>query len=210
MRRPRRSSPDPTGWGTLLSAIEDKTILPSQLDPARIQFLTAHPDKAIRARAEKLLGGVKLARREQAVAAYRDALTMKADRARGKEVFKRECSTCHKLEGVGYDLGLPLESIQNRGREGILLNVLDPNREVNPSYLNYVIVTNEGLSKTGMIAAETATSITLKSGGGRERHDTPSEYRRTGQHGPIDHARGSRKTGQEARDGRPDRVSDDH
>ncbi len=145
----------------LLEAIEDTVILPSQLDPARIQFLTSHPDKEIRAEAKRLLGGVKLARREQAVAAYRDTLTMKADRVRGKEVFKRECATCHELEGVGYDLGLPLESIQNRGREGVLLNILDPNREVNPSYLNYVIVTNDGLSKTGMIAAETATSITL-------------------------------------------------
>jgi putative heme-binding domain-containing protein len=66
------------------------------------------------------------------------------------------------LEGVGYDLGLPLQSIRNRGRETILLSVLDPNREVNPTYLNYVALTEDGLTFTGMIAAETATSITLK------------------------------------------------
>lgn len=147
---------------TLLAAIEDKVILPSQLDPARVQFLLAHPDKNIRELAARLLGGAKLARREEIVAAYRDVLKMKGNAVRGKAVFKKECSKCHRLEGVGYELGLPLNTVQNRGPEAILLSVLDPNRDVQPQYLNYVIVTDDGLSKTGMIAAETATSITLK------------------------------------------------
>jgi putative heme-binding domain-containing protein len=43
-----------------------------------------------------------------------------------------------------------------------LLNVLDPNREVNPEFLNYTLVTADGRSLSGMIAAETATSVTLK------------------------------------------------
>ena len=40
--------------------------------------------------------------------------------------------------------------------------MLDPNREVNPQYLNYAVLTTDGRQLTGMIAAETATSITLK------------------------------------------------
>jgi putative membrane-bound dehydrogenase-like protein len=146
----------------LLKALEDQTIQPSQLDPQRIQLLRTHPLPAIRDQAETLLGGVRLARREEAVALYRDALDLKADRERGKAIFKRECSQCHQLEGVGIDLGLPLQAIRNRGREGILLNVLDPNRELNPAYANYILQTDDGLSVTGMIAAETATSLTLK------------------------------------------------
>jgi putative heme-binding domain-containing protein len=42
------------------------------------------------------------------------------------------------------------------------LNVLDPNREVNPQYVNYLLVTTSGRSITGLIAAETGTSVTLK------------------------------------------------
>jgi putative heme-binding domain-containing protein len=49
-----------------------------------------------------------------------------------------------------------------RGPEAILLNVLDPNREVNPQFLNYAVMTTDGRQLTGLIAAETATSITLK------------------------------------------------
>ncbi len=145
----------------LLAAIEEKRIAPAQLDPARVQFLLAHPAEEIRIVAERLLGGAKLARREKVVAAYRDALKLTGDTTRGKAAFKQECAKCHKLEGEGYDLGLPLGTVSSRGREGILLQILDPNRDVNPSYLNYVVLTDDGLSITGMITAETATSITL-------------------------------------------------
>jgi len=152
----------PERVSVLLKAIEDQLISPSQLDPARIQFLLAHSDERIRTEATHLLSSAQLAPRQEVVEAYRDVLDLKGDVARGKEVFKRECSKCHLLEGVGVELGLPLNTIGNRGPETILLALLDPNRDVNPAYLNYVVVTDDGLSITGMITAETATSITLK------------------------------------------------
>ena len=152
----------PERLSILLEAIADQVISPSQLDPARIQFLLAYSDEQIRNEATHLLSSAQLAPRQEVVDAYRDVLQMKGDAARGKEVFKRECSKCHLLEGVGVELGLPLDAIGNRGPETILLALLDPNRDVNPSYLNYVVVTDNGLSITGMITAETASSITLK------------------------------------------------
>jgi putative heme-binding domain-containing protein len=152
----------PERLARLLDAMERGVIQSSHLAPARIQFLLTHPEPQIRREAKRLLGGLELARRADAVAAYQDVLDMPADRQRGKAVFKRECSQCHRLEGVGIDLGLPLQTIRNRGRQGILLNVLDPNRELNPSYANYVVITDDGLSVSGMIAAETANSVTLK------------------------------------------------
>ena len=43
-----------------------------------------------------------------------------------------------------------------------MVNVLDPNREVNPQYLNYIAITSDGRSISGMIAAENAASLTLR------------------------------------------------
>ena len=146
----------------LLRAIEQGRIAPSQLDPARIQFLLSYADEEIRSEADRLLGGVKLARREEVVADYRESLKMKGDADGGKEIFERECATCHRLDGVGFDLGLPLAGIKERGAETILTAVLDPNREVQPQYLNYALVTDDGLCVTGIITAETATSLTLQ------------------------------------------------
>ncbi len=152
----------PERLSVLLAAIKRRQVNRSQLDPARIQLLLAHPDETIRSRAKQLLGGDMAAGRGKVVADYRESLNMPGDAGRGKAVFKRVCSTCHRLEGVGYDLGLPLAGIKDRGAKTILLAVFDPNREVQPQYFNYVVVTNEGLSVTGMIGSETATSITLK------------------------------------------------
>jgi len=71
-------------------------------------------------------------------------------------------AACHRVEGIGHEIGPNLATVQNRGADFILLNVLDPNREVNPQYVNYVVETKDGRSFTGMVAAETATSVTLR------------------------------------------------
>lgn len=152
----------PERLSVLLAAIDDEVITSSQLNPARVQFLLAHPDASIRDAATELLADAQIAPREEIVTAWRDVLEMKGDVARGRDVFRRECAKCHRLEEYGEELGLPLNTVQNRGPEAILLAVLDPNRDVLPQYLNYVVVTGEGLSVTGMIETETATSITLK------------------------------------------------
>lgn len=146
---------------TFLAAIEQKKVNSGELDPARVALLQAHPDTQIKALAARVFAGSKLARRPQVVEAYRKSLEMAGDVSRGKEVFKKNCATCHRLEGIGTSLGADLNAIRNRGKEAILLNILDPNREVLPQFVSYVVVLNSGRSLTGMISAETATSITL-------------------------------------------------
>ncbi len=96
------------------------------------------------------------------VAAYQKALDLAGDATRGKAIFKKECSACHRLEGVGEQIGAELGAIKERGSATILLNILDPNREVLPKFLAYRLVTDAGRIITGMITAETATGITIR------------------------------------------------
>jgi putative heme-binding domain-containing protein len=146
----------------LLDAIEAGNFKAADVEPARAQQLQAHADPKLRERAKKLLSGVKLGRRQDVVAAHRDVLAMKGDPKRGKEHFKKVCAACHRIEGVGHEIGANLATFKNRGAEAILANVLDPNREVNPQYVNYTLLTDDGRTITGMIDAETANSVTLK------------------------------------------------
>jgi putative heme-binding domain-containing protein len=44
----------------------------------------------------------------------------------------------------------------------LLIDIFDPSREVDPRYINYVITNNAGRVFTGMIASETASSVTLR------------------------------------------------
>ena len=151
----------PERISALLDAFEKKTITPAQVDAARIEFLMKHPNKEIQARAKDLLGSAKLARRDDVVQSYHEVLAMKGHMDAGRKVFRRECTICHKLENQGYDLGLPLSAVKDRGSEFIMTATLDPNRDALPQYLNYVLVKDDGLSVTGMISSETATSLTL-------------------------------------------------
>ena len=102
------------------------------------------------------------------VAAYQKAFQLKGDPGRGKEVFKAQCSTCHRLEGVGQQIGAELSAIRDRGLEAVLLNILDPNREVMPQFLSYVLVTTSGRVLTGMITVETTNSLTIRQPDGHE------------------------------------------
>ena len=145
-----------------LDAVEKETIARADLDPARIALLQKHQDEAIRTRALKLFAGAGLARRQEVVDKYQKALELKGDVDRGRVLFRKTCAACHKLENFGESIGADLNAIRDRGNAAVLLNVLDPNREVKPQFLSYVVVLDSGLSLTGMIASENANSLTLR------------------------------------------------
>ncbi len=149
----------------LLTALEQKKVLANQLEPLRLEQLRKHPNARVREKARPVLAGQVAADRRKVVEAYRDALDLKADAGRGKAVFKKTCATCHRLENEGYEVGPDLLSaLRNKAGEQLLIDVLDPSREVDPRYLNYVVTTKKGQTLTGMIAAETASSVTLRRG----------------------------------------------
>jgi putative heme-binding domain-containing protein len=157
----------PAWLNAFLEAVEKGTIVRADLDPARLTLLQSYPDPSVKARAGRLFSAPQ-ARRQDVVAAYQKALQLKGDPAHGKEVFKANCSTCHRLEGVGQQVGADISAIRDRGLDTVLLNILDPNREVMPQFLSYVLVTTSGRVLTGIITAETANSLTLRQPDGRD------------------------------------------
>jgi putative heme-binding domain-containing protein len=145
-----------------LDAVEQGKVARGDVDPARIQLLQASTNEQVRARAARLFASARLSPRQEVVNAYQKALRLEGDAVRGKEVFRKECSACHRLEGVGTSVGADLAAVGDRGLDAVLLNILDPNREVKPQFQSYVLVTKSGRTVTGMIAAETANSITIR------------------------------------------------
>jgi putative membrane-bound dehydrogenase-like protein len=146
----------------LLTAVEEGDISMGDLEPTRMKLLASHRNAGIKQRAKKLLASTQSSDRDTILTDYRSSLKLAGNATRGKAHFKKVCSTCHQLEGVGHAIAPNLAAMRNRGPEAILSNVLIPNREVNPQYLNYALITTDGRALTGMIAAETATSVTLK------------------------------------------------
>jgi putative membrane-bound dehydrogenase-like protein len=152
----------PDRQATLLDAIEAKTVTPSDIDLSRRKQLLASPDPKLRERASRLLGNDPRPDRGQVIAAYRSALTLAGNREKGRAVFIKTCSSCHRAEGRGTDVGPNLVTIAGRTPEDLLIHILDPNREVAPIYLNYNLATKDGRIVTGLIADESANAVTLK------------------------------------------------
>ncbi len=149
---------------SVLGALESETMRASDLGAARIKSLRNHADDAIRERARKIIPENVLARRADVTAAYRRALDLPGNPTRGKEIFQANCATCHRVEGVGFELGPNLVAMQNRGAEAILMNVLDPNRELDPKFTAYVVTLQDGRVITGIIEDENPNTITLQRG----------------------------------------------
>src|SRR5262249_25964788 len=95
--------------------------------------------------------------------------TLKGDVVRGKAAFAKRCSVCHRLEGVGYEVGPDLAALSNKSAAYLMQEILDPNKNVDSRYLEYVAETKAGRTFNGLLAAETATSITLRGQEGKEQ-----------------------------------------
>lgn len=150
----------------VFDAIDAGTFAITGLDQDQLRLLSKRREPAIQARYAAIASRVRASPRDEVVAAYRPALDRAGDVGRGQEQFTRVCSQCHKVGDVGHALGPSLAAFKSRGREAVMLNVLDPNREVNPLYVNYIAQLADGRSLTGMIVDETATSVTLRRGAG--------------------------------------------
>ena len=147
---------------TLIDAIEAKVVAPSDLDPARRNQLLKASNAVVRRRAQAVLGEAVRADRGQVIAQFRKAVTIEGDREKGRIVFRKICATCHKAEGQGQEVGPNLSTVTGRSPEDLLIHILDPNREVAPNYMNYNVETTDGRLFTGLIAEESANSVTLK------------------------------------------------
>lgn len=148
--------------GVFLDAMEKGEVAVALINPNRKEALLKNPDAEIRQRAEKLFGADAPSPRSEVITQYLPALKLTPNTANGQHVFKRECATCHKLGNEGHQVGPDLATVQNRTTDGLMMHILDPNREVLPNYLEYLVLLDDGRTLTGIIASESATSITLR------------------------------------------------
>jgi putative heme-binding domain-containing protein len=146
----------------LLDAVEAGRVKPGDLDAPRARALINYGPADVRARARKLLEDSLPPDRKEVLARYQPALKLKGDAKRGQAVFQKNCATCHRVAGVGVDVGPDVSDTRTKTPEQLLLDVLNPNAAIDNNYLNYTVTTKGGKVLTGVIAAETASSVTLK------------------------------------------------
>ncbi|MBC8356970.1 MAG: c-type cytochrome [Planctomycetes bacterium] len=147
---------------SLLAAVEANSVKRGDLERDKKQLLLNHSNAQVRERSRKLFGSEVNTNRAKVVAEYQNVLELDGDMARGKIVFGKKCAVCHQVGGVGHQVAPDLASVQNKSPADLLLSVLDPNREAQPNFNVYNVLTQQGRTFNGIIAAESANSITLR------------------------------------------------
>ena len=109
--------------------------------------------------------------KEKSVAAYREAL-VGGDAEAGRAIFfdKSEvsCLRCHKVNGIGGEVGPELAGIgAKQKREYLLESIVDPNKEIAKGYESIVLVLTDGQTKTGILKSEDAKAVRLMTAEGQ-------------------------------------------
>src|SRR5207249_3156291 len=100
------------------------------------------------------------------IAKYQSALSLPGDPFKGRAIWANNCVVCHYFRGQGNNVGPNLGALTDKTPADFLTAILDPNAAVEPRFVAYNIETKDGRSLSGVVSAETATTLTLVQGGG--------------------------------------------
>jgi putative membrane-bound dehydrogenase-like protein len=153
----------------LLDALQQGAVPPSSLEAARREQLRDNADAEIRRRSRELLvlQGVTKDRQE-IMARYTEALSLARDPVRGQVVFDRQCAKCHRVQDQGFVVGPDLAATIQRTDEMLVSDIFDPSNQITAGFNTYTVVTEDGRIYTGVLAAESATHVTLCREEGKE------------------------------------------
>jgi len=153
----------PAWTGALLAAIENKKLPPTELSDQAWQQLTTSRDSALAERAKKAAGSARLpdADRQKVIESLMAEAQQSGDPARGQALFEKKCAQCHTMAGKGGRVGPDLTGIGRRPKPELLAEIIDPNRSVEANFRQWSADTEDGLTITGLLAAESQTTVEL-------------------------------------------------
>jgi quinoprotein glucose dehydrogenase len=150
---------------TLLSRWMD-TLLAKQVPPeAQLDLLDAAAKHSAADLKDKLAKFEAARPKDDHLAKYRESL-VGGDAENGRRIFfnkqDAQCLKCHKVSGVGGEVGPELKGIGSRqNREYLLESIVDPNKQIAKGYETVVITTKKGKVVTGILKSEDAAEVKL-------------------------------------------------
>jgi putative membrane-bound dehydrogenase-like protein len=151
----------------LLDAIAAGRITASDLTAFHVRQIHALGDAALSTRVDTLWGRLRdtpAAKRERvtALAAALDTDTLAtADLGRGRRLYDRTCGGCHRLYGVGGELGPDLTGSGRHDLGYLLENIVDPGAVVNRDWRLSVVTLADGRVLSGVVTEARERTVTL-------------------------------------------------
>lgn len=146
----------------LLDLVESNQISFLEVGQTRLASLQQVKNPEIQERLQKLIVANAPADRSKVLEEYQAALTHEHDPLRGRELFSKNCAQCHKIGDLGVEVAPNISDSRVKTQAQLLTDILDPNRAIDNNYFSYTLVDTAGTVATGIVAAETSSSVTLK------------------------------------------------
>ncbi|MCU1337825.1 MAG: putative rane-bound dehydrogenase domain protein [Bryobacterales bacterium] len=152
---------DPDRFQLLLDAIDKGNVQPWSLPLRQRIQMQMNRDPALRERARALLSA-KAGNRDEVVKRYQGTLDKASgDPSQGRATFEKICAKCHKMNGVGSEVGPDLATVRNRTPDALLTDILIPSRSIAQMYEAYAVELISGGMLEGVIGEQTSNTITL-------------------------------------------------
>ena len=145
----------------LLNAIESGAVAAAEVDDVTRLQISRRSNQQLVERSLKLIPPFRPSSRAQVINDFEPALQFGGDPVLGRDIFQKNCASCHALNGVGVNVGPELGVYRNKNRRDILVAILDPNAVVEPRFSNYEIETKDGEVHAGIITTESTAGISL-------------------------------------------------
>jgi putative heme-binding domain-containing protein len=149
--------------------------LPRDLFPQVTEALRAFAgDPALdKIRADVMKGGLLVSLEPGQIEKVRRLVADKGDPKKGKDLYLNTkllaCSSCHKMEGVGGQVGPDLTRVWDTHTIDKLLEaVVDPSKEIKEGYQTFRVVTTAGQVVLGLKVTETKDEVTIRDANGRD------------------------------------------
>ncbi|WP_417848971.1 PVC-type heme-binding CxxCH protein [Thalassoglobus sp.] len=99
------------------------------------------------------------------IPAISQLIEMKGNLPNGRVIFNTTgtCNKCHKVNGIGQEVGPDLSEIGKKlSRPAMFESILYPSAGISHNYENWLVITDDGLSFSGLLLSETDEEIKIK------------------------------------------------
>ena len=163
-----------------LLAIDQGKLPAKDVSVEQLRPLSWHNDPQLDALIRKHWGAVTVGTPEEKLAEIRrlnnDLRAGSGDALKGRELYRKQCATCHRLFGEGNQVGPDLTFANRKDRDYLLVSLIDPSAVIRKEFLSYVVQTTDGRLLTGLLVEQTPQHVVLV-GATNERTAIPRQIR---------------------------------